>query len=138
MMDIKNYKTERRFALLSGLFLLIPLLILYLLVDGLLVLKTLLAMLAIATTGLALAHQDFFIPPTDRLSTWQHFGLILHQVTTPAILGLVYYGCFLPVGLLLRLSGKDPLNRRKQENIESYWVSRNPPGPEKNSIKLQF
>lgn len=33
--------------------------------------------------------------------------------------GLLYYGIVLPLGLLRRLAGKDPLRQRREAN--SYW-----------------
>ena len=42
------------------------------------------------------------------------------------ILGVVYYGVLTPIGLLMRLLGHDPLNRRFDADAESYWVVRKP------------
>ncbi len=39
------------------------------------------------------------------------------------VLGLVYFALFLPIGLALRLSGHDPLQRRSGPR-PSYWVAR--------------
>jgi hypothetical protein len=51
---------------------------------------------------------------------------------------LLFYGCIVPVGFLMRLSGKDPLNLRYQPNSGSYWIKRIPPGPDAASFKNQF
>ncbi len=40
------------------------------------------------------------------------------------LMALIYYGMFLPVGLVFRLLGRDPLNRRIDRQAESYWVVR--------------
>jgi Saxitoxin biosynthesis operon protein SxtJ len=39
-------------------------------------------------------------------------------------LGLLFYGVFTPVGLFLKLKGRDPLRRRPCPNEESYWTTK--------------
>ena len=70
--------------------------------------------------------------------TWSRFAVILHLVMTPVLLALVYYGCFVPMGLALRMLGKDPLRRKTGSAAASYWIQRRPPGPEPDSIRMQF
>ncbi len=50
-------------------------------------------------------------------------GLILSAVLIP----LIYYGLFTPIGLGLRLLGKDPMDRTLNQG-DSYWIER-PPAP---------
>lgn len=40
------------------------------------------------------------------------------------LLAVVYYGVLTPVGLLLRLAGHDPLQRRPDRQATSYWRPR--------------
>jgi hypothetical protein len=47
-------------------------------------------------------------------------------VVSHVVLGIVYYGVFTPVGLLFRLIGRDPLDRRFEPARTSYWVARKP------------
>lgn len=70
--------------------------------------------------------------------TWARFAAVLHRVMTPVLLALVYYGCFVPMGLALRMLGKDPLRRKIGSTVASYWIKRQPPGPEPDSIRMQF
>jgi predicted membrane metal-binding protein len=67
---------------------------------------------------------------------WMRFGLVLYRVVNPVILGLMFFACFMPIGLLMRALGKDPL--RKRGNPETFWVVRNPHGPDSESMKNQF
>lgn len=69
---------------------------------------------------------------------WAKFGLLLHAVVSPIFLGLIFYLCIMPVGLLMRLSGKDPMNRRLDPAAKSYWIIRDPPGPSSETFKNQF
>ena len=45
---------------------------------------------------------------------------------------------FVPIGLLLRLFGKDPLRLRLDPAAQSYWIEREPPGPAADSMTNQF
>jgi len=69
---------------------------------------------------------------------WTRFGLLLHRVTSPIILAILFYGCITPIGFLMRLSGKDPLRLKYEPKAESYWIKREPPGPAAASFKNQF
>ena len=40
------------------------------------------------------------------------------------ILGLIYYLVLTPIGLLMRVFGKDPMRRRLDRTAESYWIER--------------
>lgn len=51
---------------------------------------------------------------------WMRFGLLLSRVTTPLILGLVFFLLFVPVGWAMRLFSRDPMRRRLQPDAESY------------------
>ncbi len=47
-----------------------------------------------------------------------------------ALLAIVYYFVFLPVGLAMRLVGRDPLQRKLDRKAASYWQpKRQPAGP---------
>jgi len=52
---------------------------------------------------------------------WMKFGLLLSRVTTPIIMGLVFYLVVTPFGLVRRIFGKDPM-ARKFEDLVSYRV----------------
>ncbi len=69
---------------------------------------------------------------------WFKFGQALHRVTSPLIMALLFYSTVTPTALLMRLFGKDPLNRRFDAQAESYWIIREPPGPAPDSLKNQF
>ena len=43
-------------------------------------------------------------------------------VSSYAILAVVYYLLFVPIGVIQRLFGRDPLNRKFDPKLESYWV----------------
>jgi hypothetical protein len=74
--------------------------------------------------------------PLNRL--WFRLGLLLHRVVTPVVMGLVFYCSVLPIGLVLRVMGKDLLRLRRDEAAQSYWIVRDPPGPARGTMKNQF
>lgn len=58
---------------------------------------------------------------------WMRFGLLLSKITTPIIMGIVFYLLVTPMGMIRRLAGKDSLGRRFEPR-ESYRVpSHKPP-----------
>ena len=52
---------------------------------------------------------------------WMQFGLLLSKITTPIVMGVVFYVVITPMGLIRRLSGNDSLHRRF-EQTGSYRV----------------
>jgi hypothetical protein len=69
---------------------------------------------------------------------WTRFGLLLHKVMNPLVMGLLFYVALTPMALAMRLAGKDPLRRRFDDSAPSYWIRREPPGPEPRSMSNQF
>jgi len=53
---------------------------------------------------------------------WMKLGHVLGWINTRIILGLVFFILFAPIALLLRLFGKDPLQRGLDHEAESYRV----------------
>jgi hypothetical protein len=39
---------------------------------------------------------------------------------------VVFYGVLTPIGLLMRLFGRDPLNRTFDRSATSYWIEHDP------------
>lgn len=69
---------------------------------------------------------------------WTKLGLLLSRIVSPIVMGALFYLVVTPIGLILRLSGKDLLSLKWQPEAESYWVKRDPPGPEGKSLRNQF
>jgi hypothetical protein len=60
--------------------------------------------------------------------------LMLSKITTPIIMGIVFYVMFAPLGLLMRLFGKDAMARKLDKSAETYRVPSDRP-PAKNLEK---
>ena len=74
--------------------------------------------------------------PLNRL--WLKFGLLLHHLVNPVIMGLLFFGTVLPTGLVMRALGNDLLRLKRQPDADSYWIPRAPPGPAPETMKDQF
>jgi saxitoxin biosynthesis operon SxtJ-like protein len=57
---------------------------------------------------------------------WMALGHVLGWVNTRIILSVMFYILFMPVGLVMRLLGKDPMLRKFERNIDTYRVIRQP------------
>ena len=67
-------------------------------------------------------------------SIWVKFGELLGRIIAPIVMAIIYFTILTPIGLLMRIIGKDLLNIKFSKN-KSYWTKR-----EKNvgSMKRQF
>ena len=72
--------------------------------------------------------------PLNKL--WMRFGLLLGLIVSPIILGIIFFGIFTPIALVMRLSGRDEL-RLKFDKKSTHWISRTEP-IKSESFKYQF
>ena len=93
--------------------------------------------LVLGAVFLALAlMRPSLLSPLNRL--WLGLGAILHRVVNPLVMGLMFFAVITPTALILKLIGKDLLRRRFSPGAKSYWIPRQPPGPEPQSMRNQF
>ena len=74
--------------------------------------------------------------PLNRV--WTRFGLWLHRLMGPLVMGVIFYFSVTPVGVFLRMIGKQTLGLRPDPEMETYWITRRPPGPPPETMKNQF
>ena len=60
---------------------------------------------------------------------WMKVAVVLAWINTRLILGIAFYLVILPISLVLRLFGKDPMARRLDQGADSYRISRQPRDP---------
>ena len=72
------------------------------------------------------------LSPLNKL--WFKFGILLGKIISPIIMGIIFFLVVTPIGLLMRLIGKDVLNL-KYSNHKSYWIEKKGP---KSKMKNQF
>ena len=66
--------------------------------------------------------------PLNRL--WMRFGILLGMIVSPIVLGIIFFGLFTPIAILMRLIGRDEL-KLKPSHIASHWILRS------ESIKVE-
>ncbi len=54
---------------------------------------------------------------------WMQLGLMLSRITTPLILGIVFFLVILPMALVMRILGHDPMMRRFDDSAKTYRVT---------------
>jgi len=70
--------------------------------------------------------------PLNKL--WFKFGIFLGKIISPIIMGFIFFLVVTPIGVIMKLLGKDILNL-KYNDYQSYWIEKNGP---KSKMKNQF
>ena len=65
---------------------------------------------------------------------WFKFGILLGRVISPLIMGVIFFFVVTPIGLIMRILGKDVLNLKYNSN-KTYWIEKTGP---KSKMKNQF
>ena len=94
---------------------------------------------ALAGAGLFALCAQFaprWLAPLNRV--WTRFGALLHKLTNPLVLGIIYFLVITPFAVVLKMRGKDLLRLRLEREAHSYWIPREPPGPAADSLKNPF
>ena len=73
------------------------------------------------------------LAPLNKL--WFKFGIFLGSIVSPVVMGLVYFLVVVPVGMFMRLLGKDLLKKNKIKNASTYWIERD---KQQSTMKKQF
>ena len=75
------------------------------------------------------------LTPLNKL--WFKFGIFLGSIVSPIIMGLVFFSVVTPVGIYMRLLGKDLLKLKtdKEKNASTYWIKRD---KQHSTMKKQF
>ena len=66
---------------------------------------------------------------------WFKLGLLLGSIMAPIIMGMIFFLTVTPIGIIMRLFGKDVINQKIKKNAKSYWIKRN---KSVSSMKNQF
>ncbi len=65
---------------------------------------------------------------------WFKFGLLLGKIVSPIVMGAIFFLVVSPIGIIMKLIGKDLLNLKKNDS-KTYWLEKK---NENNSMKNQF
>ena len=61
-----------------------------------------------------------FLTPLNKL--WYRFGLLLGNIISPIVMGIVFFMIITPTSIILKIFSKDILNLKKN-NRKSYWIN---------------
>ena len=89
---------------------------------------------SLATAGciwgpaLALSVLGYLAPQFVRpvFVAWICAAYPIGWVVSHVLLAAIFYLVFTPIGLVMRLFGRDPLQRKFERSAQTYWVSHNP------------
>jgi len=65
---------------------------------------------------------------------WFKFGIFLGKIISPIVMGIIFFLVVTPIGIIMRIFGKDVLNLKYNKN-QSYWIEKTDP---KSTMKNQF
>jgi hypothetical protein len=88
-----------------------------------------------AGVGVALWVAGLAIPGRLRplYAAWMGLAHAISRVTTPIFMGIVYFVVMMPVGLLMRAVGRNPIHHRAANG--SFWMGRTGP---RGTLRNQF
>ena len=89
------------------------------------------AIISLIFLVLGLLNSTILTPPNK---LWFKFGIFLSNIISPLIMGIIFFLVVTPIGLIMRIFGKDVLNLKYNKN-QSYWIEKKGP---KSKMKNQF
>jgi len=69
---------------------------------------------------------------------WLKFGLLLHKIVNPIVMGILFFVVFTPMGFIMRIAGRDLLSLKRDSAATSYWSPRQSSTEVEASMKNQF
>lgn len=69
---------------------------------------------------------------------WMKVAHVIGSIVTTVILGLAFFLIFTPIGILLKLTGRDHLQRDFSKKDKTYWVKRDVAEFTKDRYHQQF
>jgi hypothetical protein len=62
----------------------------------------------------------------------------MNRVVSPVVMGGIFFIGVTPIGVILRLRGKDLLSLKFDRTAASYWIARDVAAPASQTMKNQF
>ena len=66
---------------------------------------------------------------------WFNFGILLGKMISPLIMVIIFFLIITPIGVIMRVFGKDILSLKYNKKNKSYWIEKIGP---KSKMKNQF
>jgi len=55
---------------------------------------------------------------------WLKLGELLARIVAPIALAVLYFGMFVPIAWLMRVTGRRPLHLNRDPALSTYWIER--------------
>ena len=91
-------------------------------------------LIAMVLISISLIKANLLLP-FNRL--WMRFGSILGMIVSPIVLGVIFFGIFTPIGIVMHAFKRDELRLRLKDKT-THWILRETPNVQRNSFKQQF
>lgn len=80
------------------------------------------------------------VPPLFRgiYRVWISLSVILGYFISRILLTIIFFVVIIPTGFLMRLFGKDPMDRKLEPAAETYWIKREDEQPDLERYEKQF
>jgi len=91
--------------------------------------------IAMAIFVIAIFRASLFTPVN---LIWTKLSIVLGMIVTPVVMAVIFFVVFTPMGFLRRRLGGDPLRRAYDADAQSYWITRDEPGPDPSTMTSQF
>lgn len=83
----------------------------------------------------ALVKPDVLAPLNK---AWMKLAEVMFVVVNPVIMFLMYVLCFVPVGIIMKIVGYDPMKKKFDKDATTYWIERTDEETLPNPMKYQF
>ena len=94
------------------------------------------ALILAGAFGVAAFSAPHLLRPLNRL--WFRVGLVLNQIVSPIIMGVLFLVAVTPIGLIVRARNGDPLQQKFDPCVETYWIPVDPEHAARCSMRKQF
>ncbi|MBF0523323.1 MAG: hypothetical protein HQL24_09750 [Candidatus Omnitrophica bacterium] len=71
-------------------------------------------------------------------TNWMKVAHVIGNVVTGLMLTIIFYLVFTPVGIFMKLTGKDPLQEKIDKQAETYWKKKTVGSENPDRYKQQF
>lgn len=88
---------------------------------------------AVGVLGLVIPNAVRWVYVGWMIAAWPIGWIVSH-----VLLAAIFFGIIMPIGLLLRALGRDPLSRKFDRSASSYWIARPPEATDSRRYFRQF
>ena len=90
--------------------------------------------------GLGLAAVGTILPRVLKpvYYAWMTFAILLGWVMTRVLLTIFFFLVLMPTGIIMRLVGRDPMQRKIDQAAETYWIDKEYPIKDRSRLEKFF